>query len=226
VTARIYQFRDRSEAGQLLSQQLAHYSNRNDVLVLALPRGGLPVAIEIAQSIHAPLDVFLVRKISAPGCEELAMGAVATGNVQVTNSDLVQALGISQSIFEAAVEKELRELDRRESFYRQSRPRPKVRGQTVILVDDGLATGSTMHAAIAALKQQHPARIVIAVLVAPSQTCEGLKSEVDEVICTYTPEPFHAVGLSFENFTQLNDNDVRNILKRAEQHFANRAGGL
>jgi predicted phosphoribosyltransferase len=152
------------------------------------------------------------------------MGAVATGNMQVTNSDLVQALGISQSILDAAVEKELQVLARRES-YRQPRPSPKARGRTVILVDDGLATGSTMHAAIAALKQQQPARIVVAVPVAPLQTCEELKSEVDEVICTSTPDPFHAVGLWFENFTQLNDTDVRNILERAEQQFANHAGG-
>jgi putative phosphoribosyl transferase len=223
MNAPIHQFRDRAEAGQLLALRLAHYADRNDVLVLALPRGGLPVAFEIAQSIHAPLDVFLVRKIGVPGYEELAMGAVATGNVHVLHSDLVQALRISQSMVEAAIARELQELDRREKVYRRSRPSPDVGGRTVILVDDGLATGSTMQAAVAALKQQQPARIVVAVPVAPREACEEFKAEVDEVVCAETPESFYAVGLSFENFTQLNDDEVRNILERAEQQAATRS---
>jgi putative phosphoribosyl transferase len=222
MDAPVRQFRDRAEAGRLLAAKLAHYANRDDVLVLALPRGGVPVAFEIARSIHAPLDVFLVRKIAAPGQEELAMGAVATGNVRILQRDVIQALGISEAMIERATASALEELARRERVYRGSRPSPEVRGRIVILVDDGLATGSTMHAAVAALKQQQPARIVIAVPVAPPETCEEFRTEVDEVVCIATPEPFHAVGQWFANFAQLSDDEVRDYLERAGEEFAAR----
>jgi putative phosphoribosyl transferase len=213
-------FRDRTEAGQLLAQRLSKYVGRDDVVVLALPRGGVPVAAEIAKAIHAPLDVFLVRKIGVPGHEELAMGAVATGNVRVLHADLVHALQISESVIESATAKELQELARREGLYRAYPSAPDVRGKTVVLVDDGLATGATMHAAVAALKQHEPAHIVIAVPVAPSETCDEFRAEVDEVVCAETPESFEAVGLWFENFAQLTDDDVRAILENARQQYA------
>src|ERR671923_1235276 len=195
-------FRDRREAGQLLAAKLAGYANRQDVLVLALPRGGVPVAYEVARALNAPLDVFLVRKLGVPGHEELAMGAVATGGVRVLNDQVVGGLRIPNYVIDAVAAQEQRELTRRERLYRGGRPPPDIRGRTVILVDDGLATGATMHAAIKALRQQQPARIVVAVPTAAPETCEALRAEVDEVICAITPEPFHAVGLWYEDFSQ------------------------
>jgi predicted phosphoribosyltransferase len=208
-------FRNRTEAGRLLAQRLAAYANRPDVLVLALPRGGVPVAAEVARALGAPLDVFLVRKLGLPGQEELAMGAVATGGVRVVNEALVRALGIPDAVIEAVAAKEQQELARRERLYRGDRPPPDMRGRTVILVDDGLATGATMLAAIRALKQQQPARTVVAVPTAASETCEALKAEVDDVVCAVTPEPFYSVGLWYEDFSQTTDDEVRALLAQS-----------
>jgi putative phosphoribosyl transferase len=184
-------------------------------MVLALPRGGVPVGYEVAQALHAPLDVFLVRKLGVPGHEELAMGAVATGGVRVLNEQVVRALHIPEQVIDAVARWELEELARRERLYRGDRPPPDVHGRTVILVDDGLATGATMLAAVRALRQQHPARIVVAVPIASRDTCELLRDEVDDVICAATPDPFYAVGLWYENFEQLTDEEVRELLARA-----------
>ena len=209
-------FRDRSEAGRLLAAKLAAYANRPDVLVLALPRGGVPVAYEVARALNAPLDVFVVRKLGVPGHEELAMGAVATGGVRVLNEQVVDGLRIPDYVIDAVAAQEQQELARRERLYRGGRPPPDVRGRTVILVDDGLATGATMHAAIKALRQLQPARIVVAVPTAAPETCEALRAEVDEVICAITPEPFHAVGLWYEDFSQTTDEEVRDLLARRQ----------
>ncbi len=208
-------FRDRKEAGQLLAAKLAAYANRPDVLVLALPRGGVPVAYEVARALKAPLDVFVVRKLGLPGHEEFAMGAVATGGVRVLNDELVRALRIPEYLIDNVVAREEQELARREQLYRGNRPPPDVRGRTVILVDDGLATGATMLAAIKALQQQQPARIVVAVPTAAPETCEELRAEVHDVICAITPQPFHAVGLWYEDFSQTTDEEVRNLLSLA-----------
>ena len=208
-------FRDRSEAGRLLAGQLIAYANRPDVLVLALPRGGVPVAYEVARALGAPLDLFLVRKLGVPGYEELAMGAVATGGERVLNDDVVAGLRIPDYVIEAVAASEQQELARRERLYRGERPPPDIRGRTVILVDDGLATGATMLAAIKALRQQRPARIVVAVPTGSPETCEQLKKEADDVICATTPEPFHAVGLWYEEFSQTTDEEVRDLLARA-----------
>src|SRR5437588_2628214 len=185
-------FRDRSEAGRVLAEQLKEYAGRPDVVVLALPRGGVPVGYEIAVALHAPLDVFLVRKLGLPGHEELAMGAIATGGVRVLNPDVVRPLQISDEIIDAVAQQELRELERRERLYRDDRPPPDVRGRIVILVDDGLATGATMHAAILALRQQAPARIVVAVPVGAPAICNAFRAEADDVLCAITPSSFNA----------------------------------
>jgi predicted phosphoribosyltransferase len=206
-------FRNRTEAGRRLAEKLA-YADRPDILVLALPRGGVPVGYEVARALGAPLDVFLVRKLGVPGYEELAMGAVATGGVRVLNDEIVQGLGISEHAIDAAVGREMQELARRERLYRGDRPPPDVAGRTVILVDDGLATGATMRAAIRALRPQHPARIVVAVPTASPDTCEALKAEADDVFCVMTPEPFFAVGHWYDDFTQTTDDEVRELLAR------------
>jgi len=210
-------FRDRREAGRFLATKLAAYTHRPDVLVLALPRGGVPVAYEVARALDVPLDVFLVRKLGIPGHEELAMGAVATGGVRVLNDQVVGSLRIPDYVIAAVAAKEQQELARRERLYRSNRPPPDVRGRTVILVDDGLATGATMLAAIKALRQQQPARIVVAVPTASPETCEELKAEVDEIICAVTPEPFYAVGLWYDDFSQTTDDEVRDLLARSKQ---------
>ena len=209
-------FRNRIDAGRRLAEKLAAYADRPDVLVLALPRGGVPVGFEVARALGAPLDVFLVRKLGVPRYEELAMGAVATAGVRVLNDDIVRGLGISEHEIDAAVARELQELARRERLYRGDRPSPDVAGRTVILVDDGLATGATMRAAVAALReqQQQPTRIVVAVPTASPDTCEVLKAEADDVVCAMTPEPFFAVGHWYEDFTQTTDNEVRELLTR------------
>jgi len=183
--------------------------------VLALPRGGVPVAYEVARSLQAPLDVFLVRKLGVPGYEELAMGAVATGGVRVLNDDIVNGLRIPDDVVDAVTAWQRQELARREQLYRGDRPAPDVRGRTVILVDDGLATGATMHAAIAALRRQQPARFVAAVPTAPPEMCEALRAEVDDVICAITPQPFQSVGLWYEDFSPTTDEEVRELLARA-----------
>ena len=207
-------FRDRRDAGRLLAEKLAAYANRPDALVLALPRGGVPVAYEVARALGAPLDVFVVRKLGVPGYEELAMGAVATGGVRVLNDQLVERLGIPEQMIDAVAARELQELARRERRYRGGRPPPDVRGRTVILVDDGLATGATMHAAIEALRQQKPTRIVVAVPTASPETCEEMKTKADDVICAITPAPFQAVGRWYQDFSQTTDEEVEALLSR------------
>lgn len=210
-------FRDRVEAGQLLAERLSHYVDRDDVLVLGLPRGGVPVAFEVAQALAVPLDVFVVRKLGVPGHRELAMGAIASGGVRVLNRDVVRALEIEDDVIERIAEEEAWELRRREQLYRRDRTPLDVRGKTVIVVDDGLATGSTMRAAVSALRQQEPAQIVVAVPVAPPSTCADLAESVDAVVCVQTPELFHAIGLWYENFSQTSDREVRELLDAARR---------
>jgi predicted phosphoribosyltransferase len=214
-------FRDRREAGRRLAAQLAAYAHRPDVIVLALPRGGVPVGYEVARALDAPLDVFLVRKLGVPGHEELATGAVATGGMRVLNEQVVQGLRIPDHVIAAVAVKEEHELRRRERLYRGDRPPPDVRGRTVILVDDGLATGATMLAAAEALRRQQPARIVVAVPTGSPDTCDALREHVDEVVCAVTPEPFHSVGLWYQDFSQTTDDEVRALL--ADAAVANRA---
>lgn len=209
-------FRDRRDAGQKLAQELMGYANRPDVLVLALPRGGVPVAFEVAKALKAPLDIFLVRKLGVPGHEELAMGAIASGGVRVLNDTVVDALNIPDRLIDAAAEKEQRELERRERAYRGDRPKPEVRGKTVILVDDGLATGASMRAAVEALRAQDPAGIVVAVPTAAPETCEAFEDTVEEVVCAETPQPFFGVGFWYQDFSQTTDEEVRTLLARAQ----------
>jgi erythromycin esterase-like protein/predicted phosphoribosyltransferase len=211
------QFRDRAEAGRLLAERLRASAGRDDVVVLGLPRGGVPVAFEIARALDAPLDVFLVRKLGVPGHEELALGAIATGGTRVLNERLVESLGIPREWIEAIDAKEMRELERRERAYRGDRPPPDLTGRTVILVDDGLATGSTMLAAVQAVRQDEPERVVVAVPVAPAEVCAALREEADEVICLLTPPDFRAVGVWYADFTQTTDEEVRQLLERARR---------
>jgi putative phosphoribosyl transferase len=208
-------FRDRTEAGKYLATKLLSYKDRQDVLVLALPRGGVPVAFEVAQELRVPLDIFLVRKLGVPGHEELAMGAISTGGVRVLNEDTVNYLRIPEHIIDAIAARELKELKRRELAYRGSRPEPDVKGKTVILIDDGLATGSTIRAAAQALRKQQPARIVVAVPVSAPETCDEYRIGVDEIICAVTPEPFLGVGMWYLDFSQTTDDEVRDLLERA-----------
>ncbi len=212
-------FHDRADAGRELATKLAHYSGRDDVIVLALPRGGVPVGCEVADALRAPLDVFLVRKLGVPGQEELAMGALASGGVRVLNNPIVRRLGLSQATIDRATADEARELERREQDYRDNRSPVDVRHKTVIVVDDGLATGSTMRAAVAALRTLGPARVIVAVPVGAASTCEELEGEADEVMCARKPEPFHAVGAWYEDFSQTTDDEVRELLARAARRF-------
>ncbi|MEJ2685895.1 MAG: phosphoribosyltransferase [Gammaproteobacteria bacterium] len=206
---------DRRSAGRQLAGALDSYRGRSDLLVLALPRGGVPVAVEVARALDAPLDLILARKLGTPGQPELAMGAVASGGAQVVNADIVAALGIADDELKAVVERETRELERREQAYRGARPRPAVAGKCVLLVDDGVATGATVRAAVSALRSQQPARLVIAVPVAPPDTVERLRRDADEVICLETPEPFIAISRWYLDFPQLSDSDVRELLAQA-----------
>jgi putative phosphoribosyl transferase len=208
-------FRNRIEAGQVLAQSLQTYKNRPDTLVLALPRGGVPVAWEVARELNAPLDVFIVRKLGVPGHEELGMGAIATGGVRILHEGIVRELGIPQGAIDMVSEREQRELERREELYRGDRPAPRIEGRTVIVVDDGLATGSSMKAAVQALRQQKPGRLIVAVPTAPAETCSQLKEIADEVVCAITPEPFFAVGGSYGDFSQTTDEEVRDLMQRA-----------
>jgi predicted phosphoribosyltransferase len=213
-------FRDRVDAGQQLGARLKEFAGREfaqdeAVLVLALPRGGVPVGFEVAAALGAPLDVFVVRKLGAPGHEELAMGAIASGGVRVTNDEVLRAMRVTPMQMEETAAKELQELERREQEYRGDRAPLAVKGRTIVLVDDGLATGYTMRAAVAALRQMSPKRIVIAVPVAARSTCEELESEADAVLCLYTPFEFVAVGQWYGNFAQTSDDEVRELLERA-----------
>ncbi len=208
-------FKNRTAAGQRLAADLSAYANRQDVLVLGLPRGGVPVAFEVAKALNAPLDVFVVRKLGVPGQEELAMGALASGGVQVLNEAIVGALSLSEAVINKVTEKEQQELERREHLYRNDRPAPDLSGRTVILVDDGLATGATMRAAVTALRQQRPSKIVVAVPVSSPETCHEFKAQVDEIICAMTPNPFYSVGSGYDDFSQTTDEEVRNLLKQA-----------
>jgi putative phosphoribosyl transferase len=210
-------FRDRADAGEFLADRLRSYAGRDDVVVFALPRGGVPVAFPVARALRAPLDVFVVRKLGVPGHEELGMGAVATGGVRVLNEDLLANLGISRQSVEAVTAAELVELDRRERAYRNGGTPIPVEGRTVILVDAGLATGSTMRAALRAVRRQGAARVVVAVPAAPASTCDDLAREADEVVCATTPALFHAVGQVYDDFTQTTDDEVRALLVRAAE---------
>jgi len=208
-------FRDRRHAGRVLATLLGRHAGRPELLVLALPRGGVPVGFEVAEALQAPLDVFIVRKLGVPGHEEYAMGAIATGGVRVLSDEVVRTLRIPESAVEAVTRAEREELGRRERLYRSGLPPLDVRGRVVILVDDGLATGSTMLAAVRALSTMRPARTIVAVPVGAPETCEALRAEADEVMCALTPERFRAVGLWYENFSQTDDDEVRDLLERA-----------
>jgi putative phosphoribosyl transferase len=210
----LMRFRNRSEAGRLLAQALERYKDQLDVLVLALPRGGVPVAYEVATNLNAPLDVFIVRKLGVPGHEELAMGAIASGGIRALNTAVIKQLNIPRSAIEAVAAHEQQELERRERLYRGQKASLNIQDRTIILVDDGLATGSTMKAAVAALRQQNPRKIIVAVPTAPAETCNELQDEADEVICAVTPEPFYAVGQWYENFEQTTDAEVTELIRR------------
>lgn len=205
-------FRDRVEAGEELAARLTAYRDRDDVLVLGLPRGGVPVAREVARALGVPFDVYMVRKLGVPGHEELAMGAIATGGVRQVNRDVVEALGIPPSVIDTVAAREQLELDRREQEYRGTRRALLLTNKTVILVDDGLATGSTMRAAVVAVRQQQPARVIVAAPVGAASTCADLATEADDVICVRTPDPFVAVGLWYRDFTPTTDHEVRALL--------------
>lgn len=211
-------FRDRRGAGQFLAEKLTEYANRPDVVVLALPRGGVPVAYEVANRLNAPMDVFVVRKLGVPGHEELAMGAIASGGVRVLNPDVLSYILIHEAIIDQVTEYELSELERRERLYRGNRPPLELKGRTIIIVDDGLATGSTMRAAVKALRQKQPKKIIVAVPVGARETCDSFKNEVDTMaVCAITPEPFHSVGLWYRDFSQTTDEEVRDLLAHADR---------
>jgi predicted phosphoribosyltransferase len=208
-------FADRAQAGQFLAQSLLAYADRPDVLVLALPRGGVPVAYEVAVALRLPLDVFVVRKLGVPGREELAFGAVAGDGTRVLNREVIDSLHISDADVRRVTQAELRELQRREAAYRGNRPPVRIRQRVILLIDDGLATGATMRAAVMALRQQHPAQIIISVPTASRQACGDMRPIVDDVICEMTPEPFYAVGLWYEDFSPVTDDEVKAMLVRA-----------
>ena len=209
--------RDRREAGRRLAAKLSRFAGRPDVTVLGLPRGGIPVAYEVARALGAPMDAFVVRKLGVPGHEEFAMGAVASGGVRVLDQEVLRQLGIGPGIVEAVTAAERRELDRRERLYRGGAPPPRVAGRTVILVDDGLATGSTMFAAVEALRQRDPAAIVVAVPVGAAPTCDSLERVADECICVLAPDPLLGVGLWYDDFSQTTDAEVRALLEDASR---------
>ena len=211
-------FSNRAEAGRFLAEKLGNYAERDDVIVLGLPRGGVPVAYEVAQRLRVPLDVFIVRKLGVPGFEELAAGAIASGGVRVLNEDVVRALPHADEIIESVTARETAELERREQSYRNGRPPPELRDRNVILVDDGLATGATMRAAVAALRRRGAAKIIVAVPVGAPETCRELEELVDETVCAIAPEFFQAVGQYYQDFSQTSDEEVRELLAGAEQN--------
>ncbi len=215
-------FRNRTEAGQILAQHLQHHLNDKDLLVLALPRGGVPVAYEVARYLKAPLDVFTVRKLGVPGHQELAMGAIARGGLRILHEGVIRELGIPQETIDAVSQNEQYELERRERMYRGDRAAPPIEGHTVVIVDDGLATGSSMKAAVRALRQQNPARVIVAVPTAPAETCRELKDIADEVVCAVTPDPFFAVGGSYVDFSQTTDDEVRHLIEEANKMSSSR----
>ncbi len=216
-------FLDRSEAGRRLAENLKKYARRPEVMILALPRGGVPVGYELSHALGAPLDVFLVRKLGVPGHEELAMGAIASGGIRVLNREVIDSLGIPPQSIDRVAVREQAELERREREYRGGRRLPELRGRTTILCDDGLATGSSMRAAVAALRRQDAGRIVVAVPVAAARTCNLVRREVDEMVCLMTPPYFQAVGEWYKNFRQVGDDEVRALLARAENEYASHA---
>jgi predicted phosphoribosyltransferase len=213
-------FANRTEAGRLLAEKLVNYAGRADVIVLGLPRGGVPVAFEVAQRLGALLDVFIVRKLGVPGFEELAAGAIASGGVRVLNEDVMRSIPHADEAIDALTIRETAELERREQIYREGRPTPRLRDRIVILVDDGLATGATMRAAVKALRERGAAKIVVAVPVGPPDTCHALEERADETICLSTPEFFQAVGQYYEDFSQTSDEDVRELLSQATQEMS------
>jgi putative phosphoribosyl transferase len=216
-------FENRIEAGRRLAQVLEAYAGRPDVVVLALPRGGVPVGLEVARALQAPLDVFVVRKLGVPGNPELALGAIASGGVRVLNTEVLRLVDVSMSTVDAITERERRELERREHLYRGARPAAEIAGRTVIIVDDGLATGASMRAAVQAVRGMGPSRIVVAVPTAARDTCVALRREADEVICVETPELFYAVGGSYIEFEQITDDDVHDYLEQAPAPSGDRA---
>ena len=213
-------FEDRTDAGRALAERLGAYANRDDVLVLALPRGGVPVAFEVARKLRAPLDVFLVRKLGVPGQEELAMGAISSGGITVLNENVVRGLGIPREVIDRTAVAQREELTRRERLYRNHRPAPEIRGRCVLLIDDGLATGASMLAAVQGLRKHEPARIVVAVPVAAEPTCQRFQGVADEIVCMATPEPFGGVGQWYEDFRQTTDDEVRELLQAAFERQA------
>lgn len=215
-------FQNRTEAGCRLAHALGRYAGRNDVVVLGLPRGGVPVAFEIANALDAPLDVFIVRKLGLPGHEEFGIGAIASGGMRIVDKSVLQAYGVDDDTLDRITSRELRELARREQLYRDGRPFPTIQDRVVILVDDGLATGSTMRAAVAALREKHPREIVVAVPVGARETCMSMASIADEVVCLESPDPFYAVGLWYMDFEQTSDEEVHDLLERAAAKTAPR----
>jgi putative phosphoribosyl transferase len=215
-----FKFRDRTEAGQLLAARLTNYANRPDALVLALPRGGVPVGFEIAQALNLPLDICLVRKLGVPGQEELAMGAIAPGGIMVLNNDVLRTMQISRQALLEVANSEKQELERRMLAYRGDRPAPQIRDRLIILVDDGIATSSTLRAAITLLQRQAPQGIIVAAPVAPATVCESLQNLVQDVVCLSTPEPLHSIGMWYKDFSQTTDEEVCSLLERSAQRQA------
>jgi len=212
-------FKDRRDAGKKLAQKLTAYVRQPNLLILALPRGGVPVAYEVALALNAPLDIFIVRKLGLPGREELAIGAIATGGVRVLNRDIIRTLSIPEEVINFVAKRELREVQRREQLYRGDRPLPDVRDRTIILIDDGLATGASMRAAVSGLRAQGSAQIVVAVPAAAEDVCEAFRAEVDDVVCAITPNPFYGVGRWYDDFSQTTDEEVRMLLEKANRQF-------
>lgn len=210
-------FKDRRDAGIKLANKLSAYARGQNMLILALPRGGVPVAYEVALALNIPLDIFIVRKLGLPGREELAIGAIASGGVRVLNSDIIRMLSVPDEVINFVAKRELHELQRRERRYRGNRPFPEVRDRTVILIDDGLATGASMRAAVAGLRTRQPARIIIAVPAAAAEMCDAFRSDVEAVVCVMTPEPFYGVSRWYEDFSQITDEEVRTLLEEANR---------